>query len=74
MSIANWEACSEEGSDVREVLTAIATRLPLLDKLDLRTRSYDMIDGVLAYKCVEVESLSFEVCNTCHARRVRTHR
>lgn len=64
VSIADWEPCpgSTEATLVKEVLRAIAQRLPSLEVLDLRTKSYDMVDGILAYACIQLDWLSFEVC------------
>lgn len=62
VSIAGWEPCpgSTEAALVKEVLRAIAQRLPSLEMLDLRTKSYDMVDGILAWTCVQLDWLNFE--------------
>ncbi|KAG9045591.1 hypothetical protein FS837_006045 [Tulasnella sp. UAMH 9824] len=62
VSIADWEPSpgSTEATLVKEVLRAIAQRLPSLEVLDLRTKSYDMVDGILAYACIQLDWLSFE--------------
>jgi len=61
VSLADWQpSWNTGGMDVAEVINSIASQLPLLENLDLRTRSYDMIDGILVPKCVEVGSLEFE--------------
>ncbi|KAG8988772.1 hypothetical protein FRB90_002550 [Tulasnella sp. 427] len=62
VSIADWEPCpgSNEAALVKEVLRVIAQRLPSLEILDLRTKSYDMVDGILSYTCVQLDWLSFE--------------
>lgn len=64
VSVADWEPCtgSNETALVGEVLRVIAQRLPSLEILDLRTKSYDMVDGILSYTCVQLDWLSFEVC------------
>ncbi|KAG8955928.1 hypothetical protein FRC04_006376 [Tulasnella sp. 424] len=62
VSVADWEPCtgSNETALVGEVLRVIAQRLPSLEILDLRTKSYDMVDGILSYTCVQLDWLSFE--------------
>ncbi|KAG8908045.1 hypothetical protein FRB99_000863 [Tulasnella sp. 403] len=62
VGIAVWECCQpgEENSHIQELLKEIALRLPELETLDLRSRSYDIVDGVLSFKCVEVEYLSLQ--------------
>lgn len=64
VSVADWEPCtgSNETALVGEVLRVIAQRLPSLEILDLRTKSYDLVDGILSYTCVQLDWLSFEVC------------
>lgn len=75
VSIADWAPCSEGagGLDhVRDVLEMIARRLPLLETLDLRTRSYDIVEGILDFKPVDVDSLEFEVSSTRDVQQVTT--
>ncbi|KAG8886622.1 hypothetical protein FRB97_000041 [Tulasnella sp. 331] len=56
MSLAEWECC-DEAAYAKEVLSTVAQRLPMLEKLDLRTQVYDLIDGVMVWKCIDAEKL-----------------
>ncbi|KAG9005400.1 hypothetical protein FRB94_010877 [Tulasnella sp. JGI-2019a] len=59
MSFAEWEChdLTGQATYAREVLTCVAQRLPKLEQLDLRTKSYDLIDGTLSWKCVDADRL-----------------
>ncbi|KAG8874606.1 hypothetical protein FRB98_008345 [Tulasnella sp. 332] len=59
ISLSEWE-CHAEASHAKEVLSCVGQRLPKLEKLDLRTQVYDLIDGVMVWKCVDAEMLRCE--------------
>ncbi|KAG8875108.1 hypothetical protein FRB97_005393 [Tulasnella sp. 331] len=65
ISLSEWE-CHAEASHAKEVLSCVGQRLPKLEKLDLRTQVYDLIDGVMVWNrkgnatktCAEIARLS----------------
>ncbi|KAG9017286.1 hypothetical protein FRB93_007399 [Tulasnella sp. JGI-2019a] len=62
MSVADWETQKPQRgiAHVCDVLRDVAESLPRLEMLDLRTRSFDVIDHTLAFASVGVKYVNIE--------------